>query len=259
MKVKEILNSVLLAHEQVLVVPKPLVRTVKFADSAIEYEMLFFLEDFGCSPGVKDDLLTRIWYEFKKHGVQIPFPTRTVQLKDGPQLAAEKEVLSRQQGRVVTFLQSLPQFSRYLQPGDFEFLALNATESESAPAELIIRKGTTGDSIFIVQSGWCEVTLPEGLQKRLMPGEYFGEMAMLTGQPRSADIRAGARGASLVCLGRESLLTILAKYPRMQDEFDQTREARLEETRARNAQTLDQKPSLGRKIGKVFREHFVPW
>lgn len=259
MKVKEILISLLLENAQVLAVPKPLVRTVSFDDSAIVYEMLFFLEDFSCSPAVKDELLTRIWYEFKRHGVQIPFPTRTVQLKDGPQLMAEKDIQDRQHDRLADFLRSLPQFSRYLLPADLEFLSLNATEVDCAPEELIFRKGTLGNSIYLVQSGWCEVTLPGGLRKRLMPGEYFGEMAMLTGQPRSADIWAGAQGAKLVCLGREPLLVIFDKYPRLLAEFDETREARSKESKALVSPLLEQRQSVVKKIGKVLREHFIPW
>jgi CPA1 family monovalent cation:H+ antiporter len=57
----------------------------------------------------------------------------------------------------------------------------------TVPNERIIHKGDRGDTVFFIASGAVEVVLPAG-PVRLGSGEFFGEMALLSGQPRQADI-----------------------------------------------------------------------
>jgi CPA1 family monovalent cation:H+ antiporter len=59
----------------------------------------------------------------------------------------------------------------------------------AVPNERIVRKGDPGDSVFFIASGAVEVMLRER-RVRLGTGEIFGEMALLTGQPRLADVMA---------------------------------------------------------------------
>ena len=59
----------------------------------------------------------------------------------------------------------------------------------TVPNERIIRTGDRGDSVFFIASGAVEVRLP-GHRVRLGSGEFFGEMALLSGRPRQADVVA---------------------------------------------------------------------
>ncbi len=63
------------------------------------------------------------------------------------------------------------------------------------PNDVIVREGDPGDSLFIIEAGLVEVFLLSAtgeatVLSRLGPGEAFGEMSVLTGEPRSASIRA---------------------------------------------------------------------
>ena len=59
----------------------------------------------------------------------------------------------------------------------------------TVPNKRIIRKGDRGDAVFFIASGAVEVTLPAH-RVRLGSGEFFGEMALLSGRPRQADVTA---------------------------------------------------------------------
>jgi CPA1 family monovalent cation:H+ antiporter len=68
----------------------------------------------------------------------------------------------------------------------------------AVPNERIVRKGDPGDSVFFIASGAVGVMLPDR-QVRLGTGEVFGEMALLTGRPRVADVVALTYCRLLVC------------------------------------------------------------
>ena len=59
----------------------------------------------------------------------------------------------------------------------------------TVPNERIIRKGDRGDAVFFIVSGAVEVALP-ARPVRLGTCEFFGEMALLSGRPRQADVTA---------------------------------------------------------------------
>jgi Na+:H+ antiporter len=58
------------------------------------------------------------------------------------------------------------------------------------PGEMIVRRGDQGDSMYFISSGAAEVALDGGDLITLGSGEFFGELALITDQPRSADVRA---------------------------------------------------------------------
>ena len=67
----------------------------------------------------------------------------------------------------------------------------------TVPDELIVREGERGDAVFFIASGAVEVIFPD----RRIPlgsGDFFGEMALITGDPRQADVRAQTYSRLLV-------------------------------------------------------------
>jgi CRP-like cAMP-binding protein len=73
-------------------------------------------------------------------------------------------------------------------------LAQAATSHVFAPGETVIRAGDPGSSMFVVHNGRVSVQLSEGGRARtvatLSEGAFFGEMALFTGEPRTANIVA---------------------------------------------------------------------
>jgi CRP/FNR family cyclic AMP-dependent transcriptional regulator len=84
--------------------------------------------------------------------------------------------------------------------------------------ELILAEEEPGDSLFIIVSGKVKVTLSsergrEVILSVLGPGEVFGEMAILDGEPRSARVTAQAAGF-LYQLSREALVDYVQRSPK---------------------------------------------
>jgi len=95
---------------------------------------------------------------------------------------------------------------------DLELLWKELREIRFAAGAPICRRGEVGDGMYIVQTGSVEVRLGIGPDSmalyRLGPGDCFGEMALLTGQPRSADVVA-LEDTTLWMLGLSSFDRVL--------------------------------------------------
>lgn len=103
-----------------------------------------------------------------------------------------------------------------------------------ASGEVIVRQGDTGDSLYIITNGLVKVTKREktGTSRelaRLKTGDYFGEMSLLAGQPRSADIIVVTDTSTLV-LYKDDLDKILQEYPTIAVHFSKILSKRLRDT-----------------------------
>jgi CRP-like cAMP-binding protein len=73
---------------------------------------------------------------------------------------------------------------------DLKKLAKGMREVRHAKGAEIIIRGKEGVGFLVILEGEAEVTTADGRHRKLGPGDYFGEMALLDHQGRSADISA---------------------------------------------------------------------
>src|SRR5262245_18912308 len=92
-----------------------------------------------------------------------------------------------------------------------EVLLLHFVPRTAEPGERIIRRGDAADSVYFISQGEVEVAVA-GRQIRLGAGEVFGEMALLSGQPRSADVTA-LDYSTFAVLRERDFRQLLRKYP----------------------------------------------
>jgi CRP-like cAMP-binding protein len=91
--------------------------------------------------------------------------------------------------------------------------------------DIIITEGEPGQSLFVLTTGTVKVFVrdPAGRNVALVPlgeGAFFGEIATLSGRPRSATVTAGAR-CELLELDKAALEAILKVHPRVRDVLEE--------------------------------------
>jgi CPA1 family monovalent cation:H+ antiporter len=95
----------------------------------------------------------------------------------------------------------------------------------AVPNDRILRKGDRGDAVFFISSGAVEVILPDR-RVRLGSGEFFGEMALLSGRPRRADVVALTYCQFLV-LRRSDFDRFMQENPEVRSMIKRVADARL--------------------------------
>jgi small-conductance mechanosensitive channel len=185
--VKDRLVQATLGVRGVLQTPVPKVFLKNFADSAIEYEVKFWVEDESKLNDILDGVHTNIWYEARRSEIKIPFPTRTIQIERQRSPSDRAMEIGKACLRKQPLLQLLdaPQQEKLLQ---------NARRLHFGRGEKIIKQGAQGQSMFILLEGeadvWVETNGHDTRVATLHRGATLGEMSLLTGEPRSATVIA---------------------------------------------------------------------
>lgn len=258
-KVKEILRDILIREPGVAKEPPPRVRTIEYGDFAITYEMKFWISDYRMHPRICDSIMTQIWYAFKFYGIQIPFPIRTVHLKEREQLSEEESKIQNQVQTNLQFLMGLDSFKRHLTLRDLELLAQNSFRRLYTAGELIVQRGEIGDALYLVMEGSCQVLLPDGRRRDLHPGQYFGEMGLLGARARTADVVAGKDGAAVLRVDKCCMDTLFGRYPDLLEEFEQIRDARKQELPAEEKPAVAPSPHPILRAAQFVADFLMPW
>lgn len=81
----------------------------------------------------------------------------------------------------------------------------------------IFVEGEVGEEMLVIVEGSVVVTVPDGSTTRLIreygPGDHVGELSLLAGGPRSANVHAGETGVRGLALTATDLLTVLEERP----------------------------------------------
>jgi small-conductance mechanosensitive channel/CRP-like cAMP-binding protein len=195
----------------VLKEPAAKVYVVEFGESAVIYEIKYWLSDHAHFNEINDALRTSIWYELHRSGMQIPFPIRTIHMESVGDGAAE----SRRAARRTLRQQKL--FACFSDE-HLDDLIATAKHSRYGRGEAIIEQGREGSSMFVLLDGSADVLVDaNGHTTRvasLRPGDCFGEMSLLTGEPRSASVLARI-DCEVIEIRKERLAEMLENSPEL--------------------------------------------
>ena len=101
---------------------------------------------------------------------------------------------------------------------DLATIAAVAEEREVPVGAVLTEQGEPGDEFFLIADGEVEVRIDDREVRRLGPGEYLGEIALIFGGKRTATAVA-SKPTRLYVLGEASFTAMLRKQPRIEDKI----------------------------------------
>lgn len=111
---------------------------------------------------------------------------------------------------------------RHLDAPRLQAIALSGDIQTFRAGERLSEKGADGDAAYIVIDGTVDILMPSGTSEiavaNLGPGEIVGEMAVITGEPRSAAIVAKTE-VHVLRIERATLRALLREFPELSQEM----------------------------------------
>ena len=95
-----------------------------------------------------------------------------------------------------------------MEPYERSKLADAFTERTYKKDDLIIKEGDAGTELFLLQEGKCKATKGDQTVMEYSVGDFFGERALLKGEPRAANVIADS-DCTLVSMDRHSFKRLL--------------------------------------------------
>lgn len=117
----------------------------------------------------------------------------------------------------VAALARVPLFSG-LSRRDLFAIASHASEREVGAGTEITRQGDPGDEFFVVAAGDVQISIDGHEVRRLGPGDFLGEIALVFGGTRTATATA-AQASTLYVIGRADFEAMIKRYPRIEDKI----------------------------------------
>ncbi len=178
--------------------------------------------------------------------------------EESERLSRERELARRDEIlRCVDLFDVLP-------PEAHRTLAAAAEIRLFAPGETIVRQGDPAGELFIIDRGEVDVEIDGSGRRRqlivarLGPGKFFGEMSLMTGEPRTATVRA-ATECALIVVGHDAFHDTVATVPAVLEKMSEllgSRQSELEAVAEGSRPSLDPTPDRSRRLLSQIKSFF---
>jgi small-conductance mechanosensitive channel/CRP-like cAMP-binding protein len=202
-------------HPQVLSQPKPRIWVSCYSEMGVVYQAQYWQEGLGdlAERQVRSEILEQIWYALRRVGGTLPYPGRVI--RDDRKGRRESEAsYTTEEG--VDALERTGLFAGLNKNDKAEF-ASKGRYLIYGPGEAVFHQDEEGDAFYILMKGDASVSRQEnGYEntnfRTLKPGDIFGEIAVFTGEKRSASIICREE-THVLAFDREDLLLLIQKAP----------------------------------------------
>jgi potassium-dependent mechanosensitive channel len=221
------------AEPQVLSDPEPEVWLNGMGDHGLKFELLVWINQPEMSLPIKSALYFRLEQELRSRQIELPFPQLELHLGDG--VAKERSLKRRFKAEKSMESDSLNLSTKSLAELLHQvtyFQECNATELRSLiasgyrqtykPGVFICHQHEPSEEFYIILSGVVEVMSGQSEEHlaQLSKGEFFGEISLLMGIPRTASIRA-ISSTTLFVMGKKQLENLMQNYPNLSEQIAQ--------------------------------------
>lgn len=218
--------------------PAPRVFATGFSERGVTYAIRYFIERFEEREIIDSAVHERVWYSMQRAGISIPVPRRQVELAR----AAKSQTTEKRPSVEATFdlFRKLSLFEA-LPDESLRSLAAQCRRTRYTSEEIIVRRGDSSTEMYLVESGRVRIEVrgegpdQEQVLGRLGPGDFFGEMSLMTGRARTADVIADEE-TIVLCLDRAAVQPALDQHPELAEHMSRVlaeRQVRLDSIRVK--------------------------
>jgi len=213
-KVRSALLELARSTRGVLAKPKPIAATLGYGDFAVNYRLIFrTTEDDRWS--VRNEILTRLWYVARRHGLTMPYPV-SVNLQYGQSGPFERARPSAGEG--IAQFPRIPVLADVADEPSAERLAFGRNET-------IFGEGDPIEGVYLVVSGSVSLQVardgdraePETEIAVVRPGEFFG-LAGIYGRHPSESRAVAIEDTDVIKLGPETVRMLFEASPHLARE-----------------------------------------
>jgi small-conductance mechanosensitive channel len=204
---RDVLERAALKPLNVLADPAPMVQIKEFRDTTTLYELQFWVEGYADLEDIKGEVSSAAWYALDVLGI-------------GPwNQKADEAATAPRASRLFGYVDLFRDFDDAMR----DKLAHSMRARLFQPNQILLEEGESGSSLFIVELGVIEVTMlvhehGRKTMARLGTGDFFGEMSLLTGAPRSARLTTLCE-TKVWELDRDVLAPLLREHPQLAERL----------------------------------------
>jgi len=178
--------------ERVAADPPPNCVLMEMAESYGRYAVRYWLTDLAVDDPTDSEVRTVIFFALQRAGMRLSMPAHAIFVTE--ESADRREVKTKQQlQRCVRLLDALDLF-KDLTPEEKLQLARGLKHTPFATGEVMTRQGAEAHWLYMMEEGEAAVSVSEGgIERevaRIKAPAFFGEMSLMTGEPRSATVVA---------------------------------------------------------------------
>jgi small-conductance mechanosensitive channel len=251
----QLLEDVLVKHPRTLKQPHPQAWVSRYSEAGLIYQVQYWQKEIGDTAEYKlrSELLEQIWYSLQRAGQTIPYPGLDLRQKPNTSQTSLQDLTTEQRIEIL----ATNKLFKHLSPEQLSQLGNLARCLTYAPNELVVRQGEYGNTLYIVATGTLGVTTQGQDDSHLhvnilKPGDVFGEMAVCTGAPRTADVTS-LEESRLLEIEREDLLVLIKQDRTVLDRLSSLIATRAQELKeASDSNQRKDHQALTQKIKYLF-------
>lgn len=179
-----------------------------FGESGLTYEIKYHTVDYSQRDRIDSEIRKAVWYAMRRNGIPLAYPMRNMRRYEAPSGSGQPDA-----GEIAERLGHVDILTP-LSSDEHRSIAGVARVHTFSKGETILTHATSGNSMFIVHRGIVSVLVDESEVARLGEGDFFGEMALLTGEHRTADVVA-LSDAVVIEITKEALQPVLQNHPEL--------------------------------------------
>jgi small-conductance mechanosensitive channel/CRP-like cAMP-binding protein len=214
---------------EVLRDPPPDAYVTEFKDFGINYALRFWTHEYHKRLRIEGHVARMIWYQFKRRGIEIPFPMSDKLLEDFMTVVFHQRRLPPEDDEITQRIADLKasdfwtrtlvdaEGKALLQDEDLQQVVSKMRRNLYTPGETLFCQGDSGDTCYVVVKGslhgrveYDDTTLP--VEFDVGPGALLGEMSLMTGLPRTATVSVQEE-AELLEIPQDAFASLLSLHP----------------------------------------------